>query len=123
MISTKTFFVQLIACVANLKDMFPEDADFPTFLTFLGLLQKTNPSMVVNTFYESVVVPFEKQIDSKDEAFLMSYGAEEYGSEVSGFMVKVKEYWSVLDVQTKDSLWQYFYILKELSKRAYNNAD
>lgn len=116
--AAQTFYIQLDAVVSNLVEMFPNDADFPTFKTFIGLLQKTNPSLVIQTFRENVGTPYEKQIDARDEKFLLDYKGVEYGSGVSDIVVKVKSYWEVLDAQTKDSLWQYMYILKELAKRA-----
>lgn len=115
----KTFFTQLTAVLDNLSEMFPDDADFPTFKTFIGMLQKTNPTVVVNTFHESVVIPYEDKIDSRDEKFLETYEGVEYGSDIVDITLKLKAYWAVLDTQTKDSIWQYLYILKELSKRAY----
>lgn len=118
-VATKTFFAQLITVVKNLGDMFPNDPDFPTFHTFLGMLQKTNPSLVINTFYEHVVQKYEKEIDARDEAFVMAYQGQEYDNDMLDIISKVKGYWSVLDGETKDSLWQYMYILKELCKRAH----
>jgi hypothetical protein len=118
----KAFYVQLGTVVSNLIDMFPEDIDFPTFQTFIAMLQKTNPSLVVNTVYEDVTVKYGDKIDARDETFLMEYQGHEYGNDVADIFTKVKNYWSVLDEQTKDSLWQYIYILKELSKRAYSKT-
>lgn len=118
----KTFFVQMNTILENLSDMFPEDADFPTFKLFLGTLQKTNPGVVVKIFYENVTSKYEAQILARDEAFLTAYEGAEYGADVADIISKVKSYWSVLDDQTKDSLWQYMYILNELCKRAYTPA-
>ena len=117
--SIKAFYTQIGNVVSNLVDMFPDDADFPTFQTFIGMLQKTNPSLVVNTFYENVTLKYEDRITSKDEAFILEYQSAEYGNDVADIISKVKMYWSVLDNQTKESLWQYMYILNELAKRAY----
>ena len=117
-VATKAFFSNLSDVVNNLIDMFPDDPDFVTFKTFLGMVQKTNPALVINTFYGELS-KFEKYIDDRDEKFLLEYKAVDYGAEGADIFEKVKNYWSVLDAQTKDSLWQYFYILKELCKRAY----
>lgn len=118
-VAMKAFFSTLGNVVDNLIEMFPDDADFRTFKTFIGMIQKANPSIVISTFYEELS-KFEKYIDAKDEKFLLEYKAVDYGAEGADIFEKVKSYWSVLDDQTKDSLWQYFYILKELCKKAYS---
>jgi len=115
--ATKAFYNTLNEVINNLVDMFPEDADFLTFKTFLGMAQKTNPMLVINTLYPELS-KYEKYIDTRDEKFLLEYKAVDYGAEGADIFEKVKSYWSVLDAQTKDSLWQYFYILKELCKKA-----
>jgi hypothetical protein len=117
-VATKAFFSTLSDVVDHLIDMFPDDVDFMTFKTFIGMVQKSNPKIVINTFHEELS-KFEKYIDEKDEKFLLEYKAVNYGAEGADIFEKVKSYWSVLDDQTKDSLWQYFYILKELCKKAY----
>ena len=117
--STKAFFSQFLMLTTSLQDMFPDDSDFVTFHTFLNILQKTNPSMVIKTFYENVNMKYEAQIDSKDEKFIEDYKGGEYGSDVMDIVSKLKSYWSVLSTQSKASLWQYMYVLKELCKRAY----
>ena len=118
-VATKAFFSTLNDVVNNLTEMFPEDVDFVTFKTFIGMVQRTNPALVISTFYEELS-KFETYIDEKDEKFLLEYKAVDYGSDGADIFDKVKSYWSVLDDQTKDSLWQYFFILKELCKKAYS---
>jgi len=115
----KAFYVQIGSVVQNLVEMFPDDADFPTFQTFIGMLQKTKPSLVINAFYENVTLKYEDKILNKDEAFISEYQGVEYGNDVADIISKVKSYWSVIDESTKQSLWQYMYILNELAKRAY----
>lgn len=117
-VATKAFFATLSDVVNNLTEMFPDDADFQTFKTFIGMVQRTNPALVINTFYGELS-KFEKYIDDRDEKFLLEYKAVDYGADGADIFEKVKSYWSVLDAQTKDSLWQYFYILKELCKKAH----
>ena len=117
--ATKAFFHQFLTVVGQLQEMFPDDPDFPTFLTFLNLLQKTNPSVVINTFYENVNAKYEKKINEKDDAFIAGYEGTEYGSDMVDIFSKVKGYWSVMSPETKASIWQYMYVLKELCKRAY----
>ncbi len=115
----KAFYTQLTSVLGNLIDMFPEDMDLKTFRTFVSMIQNTNPNLVVSIFHNEVVAKYEAQIDSRDEAFLLSYEGTEYESDVVDIVSKIKSYWSSLDAQSKDSIWQYLFILKELAKRAY----
>jgi hypothetical protein len=117
----KSFFHQLSEVVGELTEMFPEDQDFKVFQTYVALLQRTNPGMVVDTFHEHVAMKFETEIDAKNDDFFINYNATEYGSDGMDIVSKIKTYWSVLSPETKTAIWQYIYILKELSKR-YKSA-
>jgi hypothetical protein len=113
----KSFFHQLSDVVGELADMFPDDPDFGMFRTYIGLLQRTNPTMVIDTFYEHVALKFENQINEKNDEFLLAYSATEYGSEGMDIVGKIKSYWSVLSPDSRSAIWQYLYILKELAKK------
>jgi hypothetical protein len=113
----KSFFHQLSEVVGELTEMFPEDQDFKVFQTYVAMLQRTNPGMVVDTFHEHVAMKFETEIDAKNDDFFINYNAAEYGSDGMDIVSKIKTYWSVLSPETKTAIWQYIYILKELSKR------
>ena len=113
----KSFFHQLSDVVGELADMFPDDPDFGVFKTYISLLQRTNPTMVIDTFYEHVAMKFEDQINAKNDEFVLNYAAAEYGSEGMDIVAKIKSYWSVLSPDSKTAIWQYIYILKELAKK------
>ena len=113
----KSFFHQLSDVVGELADMFPDDPDFGVFKTYISLLQRTNPTMVIDTFHEHVGLKFENEINAKNEDFVLNYTATEYGSDGMDIVSKIKSYWSVLSADTKSAIWQYIYILKELAKK------
>jgi hypothetical protein len=113
----KSFFHQLTEVVGELADMFPDDPDFKVFQTYISLLQRTNPTMVIDTFHEHVGLKFENEINAKNEDFVLNYQAAEYGSDGMDIVAKIKSYWSVLSPATRDAIWQYIYILKELAKK------
>lgn len=115
----KTFFHQFNEVVDQLIGMFPDDQNFRIFKTFLSMLQKTNPTLVISTFYEHVTTKYETQIDARDEDFLVSYTPAEYGSDVTDIITSLRPHWQTLSVSSKDALWQYIFILKELSKKYY----
>jgi len=113
----KSFFHQLTEVVGELADMFPDDPDFKVFQTYISLLQRTNPTMVIDTFHEHVGLKFENEINAKNEDFVLNYQAAEYGSDGMDIVAKIKSYWSVLSPATREAIWQYIYILKELAKK------
>ena len=113
----KSFFHQLTEVVGELADMFPDDPDFKVFQTYISLLQRTNPTMVIDTFHEHVGVKFENEINAKNEDFVLNYQAAEYGSDGMDIVSKIKSYWSVLSPASRAAIWQYIYILKELAKK------
>jgi len=116
--AAKVFFQQLNAITDNLIDMFPADADFPTFKTFVGMLQKTNPAFVIQTYYTNVAIPYKTQIEMKDESFITGYNSTGYDESSVDIVTKIQGYWSVLSPNTKDSIWQYLHVLNELAKRS-----
>jgi len=107
--------------VGELADMFPDDPDFGVFKTYISLLQRSNPTMVVDTFHEYVGLKYETEINAKNEDFVLNYTTTEYGNEGMDIVSKIKSYWSVLSPDTKSAIWQYIYILKELAKK-YKSA-
>jgi len=116
----KSFFHQLSEVVGELAEMFPDDPDFKVFQTYIGMLQRTNPGMVVDSFHEYVTLKYEEKINARDETFFLTYVAAEY-TDTPDIVSKIKSCWGVLSEASKQAIWQYIYILKELSKR-YKSA-
>lgn len=119
----RTFFKQLVEFVGQLEDMFPDDPDFAVFQTFLGLVQRTNPQMVLATIQEHVVTKYEAQIASRDEEFILNYNSGEYDSEVMNIVSKLRTYWKTLSEPSKNAMWQYLHVLTQLCKRYYAEVE
>jgi hypothetical protein len=115
----RTFFKQLTEFVGQLEEMFPEDPDFAVFQTFLGLVQRTNPQMILSTIREHVVDKYETQITSRDEDFILKYTGGDYDSEVMNIVSKLRTYWTTLSESSKQAMWQYLHVLTQLCKRYY----
>ena len=113
----KAFFHQFHSLTNELIDMFPDDPDFPTFKTFLGMLEKTNPMVVLKTFHENVSVKFANEIKTRDESFLLSYKPTEYDNETVDIVDKMRNYWQTLSPESKECMWKYLFVLKELCDR------
>jgi len=115
----RTFFKQLVEFVGQLENMFPDDPDFAVFQTFLGVVQRTNPQMVLATIQEHVVTKYEAQIASRDEEFILNYNSSEYDSDVMNIVSKLRTYWKTLSEPSKNAMWQYLHVLTQLCKRYY----
>jgi hypothetical protein len=116
----KSFFHQLSEVVGELAEMFPEDQDFKVFQTYVSMLQRTNPSMVIDSFHEYVTLKYDDKITARDESFFLTYVTAEY-TDTPDIVAKIKSCWGVLSDPSKQAIWQYIYILKELTKR-YKSA-
>lgn len=81
------------------------------------MLQRTNPGMVIDTFHEFVTLKYDEKINARDETFFLNYASAEYASDMPDIVSKIKSCWGVLTDPSKAAIWQYIYILKELSKR------
>ena len=113
----KAFYEQFYSFLKEMGEMYPEDTDFPTFETFLRMLQKTNPMKVLEIFHEQTQ-KFSEQINSKNEDFFLKYSYVEYGSNVTDVVGKLAGYFSAMTPDTKKCVWDYLYVLKELSHKA-----
>ena len=119
----RTFFKQLTEFVSQLEEMFPDDPDFAVFQTFLGLVQRTNPQLILGTIQEHVVNKYEAQIASRDEAFILTYDSKEYDGDVMNIVSKLRTYWKTLTEPSKNAMWQYLHVLTQLCKRYYAEVD
>ena len=119
----RTFFKQLTEFVSQLEEMFPDDPDFAVFQTFLGVVQRTNPQMILATIREHVVDKYEAQIASRDEEFILNYNSSEYDSDVMNIVSKLRTYWKTLTEPSKNAMWQYLHVLTQLCKRYYAEVE
>jgi len=118
----KSFFHQLSEVVGELAEMFPDDQDFKVFQTYVSMLQRTNPSMVIDSFHEYVTLKYDEKITARDESFFLTYVTAEY-TDTPDIVSKIKSCWDVLSEPSKQAIWQYIYILKELTKRYKSASD
>lgn len=113
-------FDQFISFVGELIEMYPEDADFPLFLTSLRMMKMTNPSLLVKYVYENTS-SFEEQILSKNEKFFIDYSFSEYSSNVDlNIFSKLKSYISTMNDSSKANVWKYIQNIYRLSKAISN---
>lgn len=114
------FFNQFISFIGELKQMYPEDEDFPVFVTTLSLLKGTNPMLVVNFVKKEIVDLYGPQIDSRDEGFFVEsddYLANRDDVDLN-IVQKLKQYIRGMSPETKETVWKYIEIITKLCKKA-----
>jgi len=112
-------FDQFNSCITELSEMYPEDPDFPMFLTSVRIAKSANPSIVVNYIYESVS-EYEDQIMTKDEKFFLEHSFEQHKENVSmDIFPKMKEYFATMSSESKENVWKYCQNILRLAKACH----
>jgi hypothetical protein len=107
------FFDQFISFINELKQMYPEDTDFNTFLTTLNLLKNTNPMLVVNYIKSEVIDIYEDKITTRDETFFLEQSYSQKNADMN-IIFKLKEYVKGMSPASKEVVWQYIDLLMKL---------
>jgi len=107
------FFDQFLAFINELKQMYPEDTDFNTFLTTLNLLKNTNPMLVVNYIKSEVIDIYEDKITTRDETFFLEQNYSQKNADMN-IIYKLKEYVKGMSPASKEVVWQYIDLLMKL---------
>ena len=113
------FFNQFTDFLTELIRVFPGDTDFPAYKTGLGLLHKTNPMIVIQTVHEHVT-PYEDQILSKNEDFILKHSFSDHTQNddaLEQVIRKLRDQWGLLTPNNKACIWSYVRILLELAKK------
>jgi hypothetical protein len=114
------FFNQFGSFLTELKNMYPEDQDFPVFVSTLSLMKTANPMLVVNFVKKEIVDLYGPQIDSRDEAFFMQsddYLANRDDVDLN-IVQKIKQYIQGMTPETKETVWKYVELISKLCKKA-----
>jgi hypothetical protein len=113
-------FEQFTSFLVELRDMYPQDTDFPMFITSITLLKNTNPSMLAKYIYENTN-KFEEKIMTKDEKFFLENNFDEYAGYVDmDLFGKLKQYVASMSPSSKDSVWKYCQNIVRLAKATQN---
>jgi hypothetical protein len=114
-------FDQVSNFADELSQMYPDDPDFAILMTALKLMKSTNPSMLAKTIYESAI-KYEDQILGHDEEFFLNSEFEEYKEDGMDIIAKMKQYYSLMDLKSKDNVWKYCQNIIRLSKAVQVSA-
>ena len=66
------FYEQIIGLITELTQMYPDDKDFPMYITGLKWFRTTNPSKPIRDVYTNTKL-FEDKILAKDKDFFLNY--------------------------------------------------
>ncbi len=105
---------QFTTFVTELSEMYPDDPDFPLFLTTVRLLKSSNPSLLAKYIVENAA-QYEEQIMSKNEDFFLTHDFESHGVDID-ILSKLKTYVSSMSADTKEHVWKYCQNIIRLSK-------
>jgi hypothetical protein len=112
-----TFYEQLITFLGELKDMYPDDPDFPLGLTSVRMIKAVNPMMIIQTFYDGAKA-FESEILSQNEQFFLDHSFEDVEDLDFNLLAKLKQYVKGMSEQSKKNVWVFVQNLYKLSKLA-----
>lgn len=117
-----TFFNQFNDFLKQLENMYPNDTDFPVFLTTLDLLKSTNPMLVVKFVKENIVDLYKDKILNKDESFFLDQDYTKHGDVDLNIVQKLKKYVKDMSPNSKDVVWKYIELLMKLSMKILENG-
>jgi hypothetical protein len=117
-----TFFNQFTDFLKQLENMYPDDTDFPVFLTTLDLLKSTNPMLVVKFVKENIVDLYKDKILNKDESFFLDQDYTKHGDVDLNIVHKLKKYVKDMSSNSKDVVWKYIELLMKLAIKILENG-
>ena len=117
-----TFFNQFTDFLKQLENMYPDDTDFPVFITTLNLLKSTNPILVVKFVKENIVDLYKDKILNKDESFFLDQDYTQHGDVDLNIVHKLKKYVKDMSPNSKDVVWKYIELLMKLSIKILENG-
>jgi hypothetical protein len=112
------FFNQFNSFLGELKQMYPEDPDFPVFITTLSMMKAANPMLVVNFVKTEIVDPFGAKIEARDESFFMTQDYATREDVDLNIVDKIKQYIQGMSDDTKETVWKYIEIITKLCSKA-----
>ena len=117
-----TFFNQFTDFLKQLENMYPDDTDFPVFITTLDLLKSTNPILVVKFVKENIVDLYKDKILNKDESFFLDQDYTQHGDVDLNIVHKLKKYVKDMSPNSKDVVWKYIELIMKLSMKILENG-
>lgn len=114
----EAFFNQFNSFMGELKQMYPDDEDFPVFITTLSLMKSTNPMLVLNYVKSEIIDPYSAKIAVRDESFFLNQDYTARGDVDLNVVDKLKQYIAGMSPETKETVWKYIEIITKLCLKA-----
>uniref|UniRef100_A0A6C0B2Y2 Uncharacterized protein n=1 Tax=viral metagenome TaxID=1070528 RepID=A0A6C0B2Y2_9ZZZZ len=114
----EAFFSQFNSFMGELKQMYPDDEDFPVFITTLSLMRSTNPMLVLNYVKSEIIDPYGAKIAVRDESFFLNQDYTARGDVDLNVVDKLKQYIAGMSPETKETVWKYIEIITKLCSKA-----
>jgi hypothetical protein len=112
------FFSQFTAFLGELKQMYPEDEDFPVFITTLSMMKVANPMLVLNFVKTEIVDLYGAKIQVRDESFFLNESYADRADVDLNIVDKLKQYIRGMNPETKETVWKYIEIITKLCSKA-----
>ena len=113
----------------ELISTFPEDPDFKLFQASVRVIKLANEKKPLELFNSGLTPEYKENIRSRNEKFFLNNDYSDVLSnpnltntddDVNNKLInKLKGYWSKLDEDNKNIVWQYFTILLKICDKAY----
>jgi len=108
------FFNQFSTFLDELRQMYPEDPDFPIFISTLSLMKSANPMLVLTFVKTEIVDPYGDKIRARDESFFLEEDYAKRGDVNLDIVQKLKQYINGMSATSKDTIWKYIDIITKL---------
>lgn len=107
----------------DLQKLFPDDKDYPSYLTRLNFVTKINFKKPTLLFYTEIANGYEQLIIDRDESFLLNHNFDDHIEDDQDLqlVMKLKKQWKSISKDNKDTIWNYFLVLFQLSKKCYES--
>ena len=112
------FFNQFNGFLTALNERYPDDEDFPVFITTLTMMRTTNPMLVLKFVKSEIVDLYGEKIQAKDESFFMNEDYSKRDDVNLDIVQKIKQYIQGMSPATKDTVWKYIDIITKLCSKA-----
>ena len=112
------FFNQFNAFLTAMNEMYPDDEDFPVFITTLTMMRTTNPMLVLKFVKSEIIDLYGEKIQAKDESFFMNEDYSKRDDVNLNIVDKIKQYIRGMSPATKDTVWKYIDIITKLCSKS-----
>lgn len=121
----KVFNNHLLEFIDDVITVFPENLDLKTGKTFIEGLKKVNPRQIINIWQTSIVIPYQKEIESGDQSFFLNKDytndLPQDGGKALKMLENMRSLLKLTSNKNKEKAMKYVQNLSKISKLYYVN--